>query len=249
MEADRWDKLVAHYHDEIVSPFYGKVENPLYDALKAIPDKKEKEVAEFGCGLFYLGETLSNSFKKVHASDFSAEMVKKAKEKHSHRRNVEIIQEDIRKIPYHKKFKVLICVNALLMPSLKDVMLSLKNFHRALKPSGQCLLILPSMESILYHCLLLYERELKEKDEATALRIAKRRAERTKYDFFTGHFTEDGDTQKFFYKHEIEHLMKRAGFTNVEIKKVIYPWGNDISGFEDFPAEEGLWDWFVEARK
>ena len=122
MEQKEWDELAEKYHDEVISPFFGEVENPLQGELRRINDKKKKTIAEFGCGLFYLGEKLSKMFKQVHASDFSKKMVKKAIDRNKSiikkSGNINIIQEDIRKINYKNKFDVIISVNSLLMPSL-----------------------------------------------------------------------------------------------------------------------------------
>ena len=169
MEEKEWDKLASKYHDEVISPFFGEVENPLQGELRKIKDKKKKNVAEFGCGLFYLGEKLSNMFKQVHASDFSKEMVKKAIERNKSiikkSGNLNIIQEDIREIHYKNKFDVIISVNSLLMPSLDDLKIAFNNLFESLKPKGTCFMILPSMESVIYHGHLLLHRELGKHDE------------------------------------------------------------------------------------
>jgi trans-aconitate methyltransferase len=249
MEQKEWDKLADKYHEEVISPFFGEVQNPLFDELKKIKNKNKKFVGEFGCGLFYLGEKLSKMFKQVHASDFSIEMVKKAKERNKQYININIIQEDIRKIKHKNKFDVIISVNSLLMPSFKDIDVSFQNLYNALNKNGTCFMILPSMEAVIYHGHLLLHEQLKKNDEATAKRVAKVKFELNKYDLFTGHYIDGKDKQKFYYKHGIMQFMKKAGFKDIEISKVKYPWGKDVSDYEDFPEEPRLWDWFVKARK
>ncbi|MCK5282096.1 MAG: methyltransferase domain-containing protein [Nanoarchaeota archaeon] len=249
MNEKQWDRLAENYHDEVISPFLGDVENPIQDELKKIKNKKSKSVAEFGCGLFYLGKKLSGYFKDVHASDFSKKMVEKAKKRNKQYKNINIIREDITNILYKNRFDIIISVNSLLMPSLNDIKLSLKNIRDALKKDGLCFLILPSMESILYHGMLLYHKDLKNKKEHIAKRTSKIKFENKKYDHFLGHYKDGSEIQKFYYKHEITYLMKKTGFKNIEIKKVLYPWGKDISDHEDFPKEDKLWDWFVKAEK
>ena len=249
MEQKQWDKLAEKYHDEVISPFFGEVENPLIDELNKIKNKNNKIVAEFGCGLFYLGEKLSKMFKQVHASDFSSKMVKKAKEGNLQFTNINLVQEDIRKINYKNKFDVILSVNSLLMPSLKDISVSFQNLHNALKKNGTCFIILPSMEAVIYHGHLLLHQQLDKHDEATAKRTAKVMFELNKYDLFTGHYTDGKDKQKFYYKHGIMQFMKKAGFNEIKISKVKYPWGKEVSDYEDFPNEDKLWDWFIKAKK
>ncbi len=247
-EAD-WDKIAGNYHEEVICPLLGEVENPLYDELKNIKCKKQKSVAEFGCGLFYLGETLSKNFGKVHASDFSGEMVRRAKEKAEAFDNVTIKKEDIRKIKYKDEFDVVISVNSIIMPSYEDIKISFQNEHACLKPDGELLMILPSMEGVLYHGLLLLYEQLEKHDEPIARRVAKTKFEKKKYDLFLGHYKEGKNKQKFYYKHEIRYLLTKAGFRDIEIKKVKYSWNYDMSAFQPFPGEPRMWDWFVKARK
>jgi len=249
MEAKDWDRIAEIYHQEVISPFYGKVENPLYDELKKIRGKNKKSVAEFGCGLFCLGRLLSKNFKEVHASDFSQKMVELAREKAKSMKNVVIIQEDLREINYKNQFDVVISVNSIIMPSLKDRLIAFENIYNSLKKKGQLLMILPSMESLAYYATLLLYDEIKRKDEKFAINSAKKEFENSKYDFFLGIYNDGGEKQKFFYESEIRYLMKKMGFKNIKINKVLYPWEKDISDFKTFPGEERLWDWFISARK
>ncbi|MBI4453874.1 class I SAM-dependent methyltransferase [Candidatus Woesearchaeota archaeon] len=249
MEQKEWDRLAENYHEEVISPFYGDVENPLFDELKKIKNRKNKLVAEFGCGLFYLGETLSKQFKEVYAFDFSPAMVKRAKEKNKSCKNTKIGVKDIRKMRYNNKFDIIISVNSIIMPSYNDIDKSFRNIHNALKKKGIVLMILPSMESVIYNGSLILHKQLEKFNESTAKRTAKVKFENKKYDFFNGYYTDGSERQKFYYKHEVLLFLKKAGFKDIEISKVKYPWGKNISDYEDFPCEEKLWDWFVKARK
>ena len=238
MEQKEWDRLAEDYHEEVISPFYGDVENPLFDELKKIKNKKAKIVAEFGCGLFYLGETLAKKFKKVYASDFSPAMIKKASEKNKKYKNVSLCLEDIRKIKYKNKFDVIISVNSIIMPSYNDIDKSFSNLKKALKKEGRILMILPSMESVIYNGSLILHKQLEKFNEPTAKRTAKIKFENKKYDFFNGYYTDGNERQKFYYKHEVLLFLKKAGFKDIEISKVKYSWGKNISDYEDFPDEE-----------
>ncbi|MFH1275618.1 MAG: class I SAM-dependent methyltransferase [Candidatus Woesearchaeota archaeon] len=249
MEQQQWDRCAEVYHEEVVSPFTKGVENPLFAEIKKIKHKSEKNVAEFGCGFFNLGETLAKSFKDVYASDFSSKMIKIAKEKNGHHYNVSIIQEDLRTMQHQNKFDVVISVNSLLMPSSVDIRKALSNIYSSIKPYGDIFLIVPSMEAVLYHGLLLFEKELNNKPESVAKRVAKIKFEKKKYDLFLGHYKDGKDVQKLFYKHEIKFLLQKAGFNDISFDKVKYPWRKDVSSYEDFPNEEPMWDWFVKAKK
>src|SRR3989344_1822008 len=104
MEQKEWDRLAEDYHEEVISHFYGDVENPLFDELK----------------------------------------------------NVSLCLEDIRKIKYKNKFDVIISVNSIIMPSYNDIDKSFSNLKKALKKEGRILMILPSMESVIYNGSLIF---------------------------------------------------------------------------------------------
>src|SRR3989338_7926479 len=75
MNAKQWDKIAKVYHEEIVSPLRTEVNNPLVRKLKNVADKKNKIVADVGCGRGELLDLLAKQFKIVHAIDFSRGMI------------------------------------------------------------------------------------------------------------------------------------------------------------------------------
>ncbi|HLC90208.1 MAG TPA: class I SAM-dependent methyltransferase [Candidatus Nanoarchaeia archaeon] len=249
MDEGRWDTYAERYHQEIVSPFFPGVKNPLLAELKNVEQSREKKVAEFGCGHFEMGPLLAQSFKEVYASDFSTKMVEIAKTRHGHFPNVSIIKEDMSRLSHKNSFDLVISVNSLIMPSERMVRNALAGFYDALKSGGDLFLIVPSMEGVLYHGLLLFEKEMSQKNESVAKRVSKIKFEKKKYDLFFGYYKDGRDVQKFYYHHEIQFLLRKAGFTNITIEKVLYPWGEDVSGYENFYGEEPMWDWFVKAKK
>ena len=249
MDEKRWNTIAQNYHDEVLSPFCENVKNPLFNELKKIKNKKKKGVAEFGCGLFYLGPFLCAQFKEVYASDFANAMVAKASETAKRFRNVSVHKEDMRKMRHLKRFDVIISVNALLMPKLHEIKECVHNLKNALKPNGMLFLILPSAESWLYYGMLLFEHELKSKAYQHAIKSAKRKADESQYDYFMGHYTEKKDKQKVYYKHEIEYVLKKEGFRNIKFKKVKYPWADHIDYFEDLKSEDPLWDWLIIVKR
>lgn len=248
MNETSWDKLAENYHSFVISPFQKDVKNPLIDDIKKVSNRKEKIVAEFGCGRFELGKFLSKNFKKIYAYDFSKGMIKKARDNNPFS-NVEITKLDTTKLDILEKFDIAISVNSLLMDSFEKIKESLKNIYFSLKKGGEFFMIAPSMESILYEGMLILNRESIKKSEKIARNSTKRIAENNKYDYFLGYYKDGKDTQKFFYLHELVFLLEKTGFKKLIIKKVEYPWKKEISDYENFPEERPLWDWFIRCKK
>jgi len=249
MEMNDWNEISKSYHEWIISPFQGADIDPLYERLEGVSGRREKSVADFGCGFFYLGKFLSEHYKSVHGSDFSEEMVKTARLINGRFKNVRIMREDMRTMRHDEAFDVVVIVNSVIMPSLKDIKKSFVNIHRSLKRGGSAFMILPSMESVIYHGMLLLNNELARRTEESARKTAKRRFEKRKYDLFLGYYKDDDQTQKFYYMHEIQYLLKKTGFRDIRFDKVRYSWDAGVSDFQPFPKEDPLWDWLVTAKK
>ena len=118
MEMNDWNEISKSYHEWIISPFQGADIDPLYERLEGVSGRREKSVADFGCGFFYLGKFLSEHYKSVHGSDFSEEMVKTARLINGRFKNVRIMREDMRTMRHDEAFDVVVIVNSVIMPSL-----------------------------------------------------------------------------------------------------------------------------------
>jgi hypothetical protein len=115
----------------------------------------------------------------------------------------------------------------------------------SLKPGGLLAAIFPSLESVLYESVLILDREREQSEsEEEALRRARRKARRNRYDFIAGFYTDGEDRQKFYYSFELRRRLERAGFKGLQFGKVLYPWYEE-DGDEAFAGEPRMWDWFV----
>lgn len=249
MDEKDWDYIAGRYYEEVTSPFQEGVINPIFNAIQAIPDKRELTVADLGCGLGPLLPFLSEHFKRVVAIDFSSQMLEKA-QKRVDAENVSFHNCSLTDLSsFHNQFDVAVSVNSILFPSSLVVNGILSNIRRSLKPDGTFAAIFPSMEAILYEGTLLFERELeKSGDEEKALRSAKRILKRRKFDFVSGIYNDHGLRQKFYYEFELKYRLKKAGFKNLQVRKVLYPWGEQTGSSEEFMDQPRVWDWFIESQ-
>jgi ubiquinone/menaquinone biosynthesis C-methylase UbiE len=251
MKPSDWNKIAEKYDDEVVSSFQNGVRNPLFKALKKVENSKRKIVADIGCGRGDILDFLSRRFKKVYAIDFSPVMIDISRMR-CPRKNTEFFVKDMRHLSEFKnKFDVAVSVNSIITPRIKDVRMVLKSIHSSLKRGGEFYAVFPSMDSILYQGFLIFEDQLDKcrNDERRAMRNTRRILERKKYNFISGTFNDDGQVQKFYYDFELRVRLRKAGFKNIKFLKVLYPWGEEVSDFMDFPGMPKMWDWFVSARK
>ncbi len=246
IESKNWDAYARKYHKDIVSPFQKGVDNPIFKTIDLIKNKNKLVAADIGCGPGDLLSFLCSKFKIVHALDFSKEMLNIAR-KRNKKNNIVFEKADMRKLSsLNLKLDVAISVNSIMFVSFEDIDKSLDEIYNSLKNNGIFIGIFPSMEAIIHHAILVYERELK-KDKRNALSRAKKITEIKKYCFVRGIY-DDGEKQKFFYEFELLERLKETGFKDIKISKVIYPWGKQ-GDYENFPGKPEMWDWFVSARK
>jgi ubiquinone/menaquinone biosynthesis C-methylase UbiE len=250
MESKDWDGLAEKYHEEVISPFQEGVKNPLFKKLESISDAKRKVVADIGCGRGEILDELASRFGKVFAIDFSPKMIRMAKKK-STKDNIEFVTKDMRDLSsFDGTFDVAIAVNSVLFPNIEDVEKSLASIYSTLKDDGVFYGIFPSMGSILYEGMLILEDQINKKgDEDKAMRSASIIIERRKYNFLKGVYEDGDEAQKFYYDFELMMRLNKAGFKDVLLSKVLYPWKEKVSDFPMFSDKPMMWDWFVSARK
>jgi SAM-dependent methyltransferase len=186
----------------------------------------------------------------VIALDFAPNMVKTAK-KHL---GDQADQVEFRVSAMHDlqdlagSLDVAVAVNSIVMPDVREIDRTMSAIFAALRPGGRFLGILPAMDAIHYQTMLLYDRALRQGLEIEeAERQAAFLAEHHYYDFAFGRFQYQGLRQKFWEPFEARHRLEKAGFVDIRLEQVLYPWDDHLAGFEDFAAMPRSWDWFFAA--
>lgn len=250
MNAQTWNAISHDYLASIVSPFDRGTSNPIFAELLRIERASSKTVADLGCGTGPLLPFLAEHFRRVVAVDFSSGMLRRARNAAT-APNIAFHRADLSDLSaFRGKFDVAVAVNSVLAPSSRQVDRILREIHATLKPGGVFFGIFPAMDAVLYHAMLVLERENAEHEfEQTALRHTRRVCQKGKYDFLAGIFDDGGDRQKHYYEFELRRRLCHAGFMHLRFRKVRYPWDESVSGFECFPGEPKLWDWLVSAER
>jgi SAM-dependent methyltransferase len=184
------------------------------------------------------------------ALDFAPGMIAKARERLGPeaekvtflKRSMDDLQD------YQGRFDVVVAINSIVMPDVREIDRTLSAIRASLRPGGQFFGVLPAIDALYYQTQLLMDRALgfgyAPKD---AERLAAEEAEHSLYDFAFGRFSFQGLRQKFWQAVEIEYRMIRAGFSEVRLDKLLYPWDNNLPGGADFTAYPRSWDWAFSA--
>jgi SAM-dependent methyltransferase len=246
-----WSRHAAQYHEVFLDPYASGVENPLWDALSSVPDAEGKTVADLGCGTGPLLPYLVGRFGRVIALDFAPAMLERARERLGAEAaaRVTFLQRPMHDLDdLAAQIDVAVAVNSLVMPDVRLIDRTLRAIRTSLRPGGEFLGIVPSIDAISYHTMLLMDQALEQGMEPKeAERFAAIQAERKYYDFTFGRFRFQGLRQKFWQPFEIQYRLSKARFSTVIQSKVLYPWDESILGGDDLAAFPRSWDWFFRA--
>jgi SAM-dependent methyltransferase len=249
----QWSRQAARYDELFLGAFDPGVESPLMAALEAIEEPGEKTVADLGCGTGPLLPYLAARFARVVAIDFAPAMLERARKRLRGTGNLARVSFQNR--PMHELddlkggLDVAIAVNSLVMPDVRAIDRTLAAVRRALRPGGVFLGVVPSMDAIHYHTMLLFDQALNRgATPEEAERYSAFHAEHPLYDFAFGRFRFQGIDQKFWQPFEVRHRLTKAGFGSVELDQLLYPWDESLACGPDFADQPKSWDWSFVAR-
>jgi SAM-dependent methyltransferase len=246
-QAHFWSAAAADYEQEFVDPYRAGGPRPLLEALSALAG--DRTAADLGCGVGPLLPTLARQFRHVWAVDFAEGMLARARQRCEGLANVEFLRRGLTDLaPLAGRVDVAVAVNSLVMPRLDDLERALVSARSLLRPGGHFLGIVPAMDAVHYHTLLLVDRARRAgMPEDKARRNAAGHAEHSLYDFAFGGFRFKGLEQHFWQPVEVRYRLRRAGFRRVRRAKVPLSWEQCACG-HDLRRYPPPWDWFFHAE-
>lgn len=248
-QAHFWSEAAKSYEQDFVDPYRSEVRSPLRHALCEWADRERKTVADLGCGIGPLLPFLAEHFHQVFAVDFATGMLQRARERCRHLHNVEFFHLPLTDLgSLAQRVDVALAVNSLIMPDIPSLEESLRQVRRLLRPGGVFLGIVPAMDAVHYHTMLLVDRALAAgKPMEVARKNAAYHAEHALYDFAFGQFRYQGLEQHFWQPFEVRYRLCRAGFHRVRLARVLLSW-EQFGGAKELKEHPPPWDWYFQAE-
>jgi SAM-dependent methyltransferase len=244
-----WSRAARCYETEFVDPYRPDVRSPLGEELRRLADPKSKTVADLGCGIGPLLPLLAEHFHQVFAVDFAEGMLQRARQRCRALDNIIFLQRSLTDLaPLHGQLDVAIAINSLVLPAIPELEECLRQIRASLRPGGVLLAIVPAMDAVHYHTMLLLDRALAAgKPLPAARKNAAHFGDHACFDFAFGQFCYRGLEQHFWQPFEIDYRLRRAGFRRVRKAPVRLSWEQLACGdsLKDLPPP---WDWLVRAE-
>jgi SAM-dependent methyltransferase len=249
-QSEHWSRAAQRYEEEFIDPEQPGGRNPLRPILAGLARQGRTSVADLGCGTGPLLPFLAEHFRDVIAVDFAEGMLARARQRCQDLRNVRLVRSALRDVAGRvDAVEVAVAVNSLIMPDLDELEASLAAIHRLLRPGGTFLGIVPAMDSVHYHTMLLVDRARRTgMPQPAARKNAALHAEHELFDFAFSEFRYRGLVQHFWQPFEVPYRLRRAGFRRVRMRKVLLSW-DQVSRGNDLADHPPLWDWFFQADK
>jgi SAM-dependent methyltransferase len=250
MDARYWDKIANTYDQEVTDAYTwgrGRTVKNIIDQVAS----QSIDVTDYGCGVGKLLPYLSQCFGTVYGFDFSNDSLEIARTRCRNYPNVQIAQVDLTnptsELP---KTDIAISLNVAIMPDAEKRNVILQVITSSIRPGGTLILVIPSVESILYTINRETEwharKGLSQKDAVST----------TDLSYLTnlksvaqGLFSRGGSLTKHYLKEELVVLVKNLGLDLQSIEKVEYSWTTEYEKVPRWMRDPYPWDWLVVAQK
>lgn len=247
-EKKHWDNIAASYNTEIFDVFKSDSRKILPRYFKKHANRKHIAI-DFGCGTGKAFSFLAPAFRSVLAIDISSGVLSFAKQ--NPYSNITLKRMDLSRPGLKlEPADFIFCCNVIMLPEIRKNEAMLRNVHRSLKVNGSALLVMPSLDSILFSTWRLidwYRKDGVSPDEIPASEISYFKG--SKRDILQGIVHIDNVPTKHYSESELRVLFQRAGLTITALEKLEYDWNTEFAAPPEWMKGPYPWDWLIECKK
>lgn len=247
-EEAHWNSIASTYDGEIFDVFRGDKNKRLPHYFKKYADPSHQAI-DFGCGIGKAFQYLAPGFGKVIAMDISAQCLSVAKAnpyKNISYKRADLTKRNLQFPPVDFVF----CCNVIMLSEIEKNLAMIRNVYKALRPNGHAVIVVPSMESILFSSWRLidwYRKEGVKADKIPNSEFSYFQAD--KRSILQGIIHIDGVPTKHYSEPELHVLFGEAYLTITVIEKLEYAWDTEFPSPPKWMKAPYPWDWLIECKK
>ena len=243
-----WNKIGGKYEGEIFDVFKSD-KNKVLTSYFRKHAKDTHHAVDFGCGVGKAFSYLSPAFEEVLALDISDECLSIARSKPY--ANISFKQADLSRSSVRLPVvDFVFCCNVIMLPEVEKNRLMFRNIAKALRPGGSALIVVPSLESIMFSSWRLinwYKKEGVKPEQIPESELKYFSA--PKRSIIEGIIHIDGVPTKHYSDPELRVLMDEAGLAITALERLEYDWNTEFPFPPSWMKAPYPWDWLVECKK
>jgi len=244
-----WDDMAERFEGGVLEIAGVDLEGVLAEEIKRLR-WAGRTAADLGCGPGSLLPQLAEAFVHVEAVDYSQELLDKARLRHA-RPNVRFHRADLIEGGLRgMQVDVVFCVNVLLVPKRGKLEKIVKAVRGALKPGGHAVFVVPSFESVLHvHESLARCRRKDGAPAGLSRKKAEKALHKAVHSFVEGVVDISGVLTKHWTQTDLEGVLEDGGFEVERVRKVPFPWDEELTRPPEWLDRRRPWDWLAVARR
>ncbi len=246
-QQSHWDKIGSRYDAEIFDVFKSDRTKKLGAYFKRHANRSFHAI-DFGCGMGKAFSYLSPSFSKVLAIDISDELLNIARK--SPYKNIVYKRADLtsRNLVFPPA-EFVFCCNVMMFTEIDKNKAMIQNINKALRVNGSGLVIVPSLESVLFASSRLIDWYRREKTPLADIPASELAYYKGKKDILQGIIQIDNVPTKHYLEPELRLIFEEAGLVVTALDKIEYEWNSEFDSPPPWMKAPYPWDWLVECRK
>ncbi len=243
-----WDKIGRRYDGEIFDVFKSDKGKKLQRYFRKHANPAHHAI-DFGCGMGKAFQYLAPAFGAVLAIDISSELLAMAR--HNPWENINYKRADLtRRNLTFPPSEFVFCCNVIMLPESQRNVSMLQNIQKALRVNGSALIVVPSLESVMFSSWRLIDWYKKEGVKAVDIPPSELSYYKApKREIVQGIIHIDGVPTKHYSESEIQVLFENAHLAITAIEKLEYDWSTEFDTPPLWMKAPYPWDWLIECKK
>lgn len=240
MNRDYWDRQADRWDEQIFNSLREDLRGVIKRAIRAAA-RRHEAVLDFGCGVGGYLPFLARAFPRVHAIDWSAQCVARARERAAALPNVTVERHTPRALArLRRRFGCVVAANVVIHPDQRVRRRLWRAMRGVLTRGGTGIFVVPSLESAAY-CEFVRRQTAPRRASAYDFHPRMRRPE-------AGTVGIEGVPTKHYTEQELATTLTLDGFAAPRLSRVHYAWATEDLTPPRRARDQLPWDWLAVAR-